>query len=757
MDKETILISGMRCTSCALNIETRLKRIKGVVSANVNFAVGKAFIEFDPKKISIEQLEKIIVSTGYKVIYPDRNITAEKKTFNSQQNIQKQEIDTWRNYFLWSTVLNLPLIYLSMGHHIGLSLPYFVNNVGNSFLQFFLASCIVGLGYRFYLNGIISTFKNKTANMDTLVALSTGSAYLFSCVVTISIWTNPFSYFGINDLYYEVTGSLIMFISLGKWLEFWAKGRAATAIHSLLNLQPQTAMVVSHNGTEKEVTVDQVVVGDIILLKPGGRVPVDGKIVEGYSTLDESMLTGESMPVEKTKGDNVIAGTINVSGLIKIMATKIGRDTMLAQIINVVETAQSSKPPIQKYADLVSSYFVPVVILLAAISSSIWFLATANFVFALTIFISVLIIACPCALGLAIPTAVLVSTGVAAKKGVLIKSAETIETLTIATIFVFDKTGTITEGKMFVTDIKTMPSVDKTLFLKSVSSIENLIPHPIATAIVKYSKDNNISLEKKVDNLKIVDGKGVSANVLGKNVIIGKKTFLEENNIFITSDIENCATKYYSAGNSVIWAGIDNSLSGIIAVSDKPKLYAREVVEKLSHYNITPKIITGDNNVTAVNVAAQVGINESNVLSNVLPIDKAAEITKLKTSGNKVVMLGDGVNDAPALVTADVGISFVSGTDVAVDSADIVIVNNDFRTVVFIIDFAKFVMKKIKQNMFWAFFYNIVSIPIAAGALYPVFGFMLNPIIAGFTMAFSSVSVVLNSLTIFRYKNSFYN
>jgi len=648
-EETTISIAGMSCASCVLKIEKSLKAVKGVYDAKVNFASTKAYVSYEKGIVTRELLVKAIEKAGYTTIEEKPGVDVEKET-------REKEIAVLRVKFSVAVIFGLPLLYVAMAPHMGLPVfDFVIKNM--ALIQFLLTTPILIAGYQFYLKGIATFLKTKSANMDTLVAIGTGSAYLYSLFVSFAIWTGNSNY-GIKNLYYEVAGMLITFILLGRWIESIAKGKTSEAIKKLMGLQPKTALVFRY-GQEKEIPVEEVVVDDIVIVKPGEKIPVDGIVTEGHSSVDESMITGESIPVEKIKGSQIIGATINKTGSFKFKATKVGKETALAQIIELVEKAQCSKAPIQELADKISSYFVPTVIVIGILAFIIWLLAGFGFLFALTIFVTVLIIACPCALGLATPTAVMVGTGIGAENGILIKSAESLQIAHQINAIVFDKTGTLTKGEPKLIDVITYnKSEDEVLLL--AASVEKNSEHPLGEAIVKGAIRNNI--------------------------------------------------------NQVI-------------------------------------MITGDNKRTAKAIAKQLGIDR--VLAEVLPKDKAQEIKKLQDERLKVAMVGDGINDAPALTQADIGLAIGTGTDVAIESGDIVLIKDDLRDVVVAMDLSAYAMKKIKQNLFWAFSYNAAGIPIAAGILYPFTGFLLNPMIAGAAMAFSSVSVVSNSLLMRRYKKIF--
>jgi Cu+-exporting ATPase len=732
MPKITIAISGMHCASCASNIEEALKRVKGVREVNVNFAVEKAFIDYDPVKTNPSILKGVIKKTGYKVAGAPSDTDQEKAT-------RQKEINDLRFRFIFSFLLSLLLMYLSM---------LINSNSSLLLIEFLLATMVILAGQQFFTNGVNAILKAHNANMDTLVALGVGSAYLYSIFASVSVWLGRGS-FHAADLYYEVAAFLISFILLGKFLEAMAKGKTSDAIHKLLDLQVKTATVLRDNF-ETKILIEEVVVGDLIVVRPGERIPVDGRVVHGYSAVDESMITGESIPVEKSVGSPVIGATINTTGAFTFKATKVGKDTMLAQIIRLVQEAQSSKAPIQQMADRVAADFVPTVLLIAFWAFIAWNVMGEGFVFALTTFITVLIIACPCALGLATPTAVVVGTGIGASKGILIKNARSLEFACLAEAVVFDKTGTLTKGKLQLTDITSFGSYANDDVVRFAAIAEKRSGHPLGEAIIKYAADNYMDIPGP-DDFTLLPGKGIIAKYRDGQILLGNRMLFQENKID-TSSVENKLSVLENEGKTAIILGYKNEIIGIIAAADTLKVYSKGTIAALKKMGKKVMMITGDNEKTAKVIASQLSID--NVLAQVLPQDKANEIKKLQRQGLKVAMVGDGINDAPALAQADVSIALGAGTDIAIESSDIVLLKDDLRDVVVAIDLSRYAMKKIKQNLFWAFIYNMIGIPVAAGVLYPYTKFFLNPVIAGAAMAFSSVSVVTNSLLMGRYSFS---
>ena len=800
--KASITIKGMNCASCVARIEKSLKKQSGVSIANVNLATGKATIEYDSKKVSKEKLEQTIVDTGYEVIKKaangaklqlkvigmdnphcigivgsaldkiggivskellptekanivyDSNVTDSGKirqtikdvgyenfldtdSKDEEKKARDKEIKSLKYKTVTAIILALPLLYFAMGPHIGLPVGSFIEQ-NMALIQFIITTPIMLVGYEFYYKGFKTLIKTRTANMDTLVAIGTGSAYVFSLYAA---WTG-----NIHALYFEVSGLLIAFILLGRYLEAKAKGKTGEAIKKLMGLSAKTAIVI-RNNEETELPIDEVVVGDIVLVKPGQKIPVDGVIVDGHSSVDESMISGESIPVEKLKGSKVIGATINKTGSFRFKATNVGSETALAQIIKMVEEAQGSKAPIQKLADTISAYFVPVVVSIAIISGIIWYFFN-GFAFALSIFVAVLIIACPCALGLATPTAIMVGTGKGAENGILFKNAESLQTAQKINSVVFDKTGTLTKGKPTVTDIVVLSEFPEEDLLLYAAIAEKNSEHPLGEAIVNAAKEKKLKLADP-DKFNSITGKGIEVTHKNLKIDLGNRKLMEEKKIDYSAASKDL-DRLENEGKTAMLIAINKKLVGIVAVADTLKEYSKEAISVLSKMNVESIMITGDNKRTAEAIAKQIGITR--VLAEVLPKDKAENIKQLQKEGKKVAMVGDGINDAPALTQADIGIAIGSGTDVAIESGDIVLIKEDLRDVVVAMDLSRYTMKKIKQNLFWAFFYNSLGIPLAAGLLYPFTGFLLSPIIAGGAMAFSSVSVVSNSLLMRKYK-----
>jgi P-type Cu+ transporter len=733
--KISLKIIGMDNPHCVSTVSSALDSVKGVLDKEL-LITEKAVIVYDPKILSVNKIKDIIQSVGYKPI----NIEAE----DTEKKVREEEMRALKLKVIISGLLSLPLLYFAMGKHLGI--PTFnLTPFNEAVIQFLLTTPIIIVGYEFYTRGIFGLIKTKSATMDTLVAVGTGAAYLYSLFSMYMIFQGVEGY-SIENLYFEVAGILIFFILLGRFLESRAKGKTSEAIKKLMGLAPKTAIVLKGKN-EVKVTIDDVQVGDIVIVKPGQKIPVDGKVVLGHSSIDESMITGESIPVEKNKGDTVIGATINKTGSFQFKATKVGKDTALAQIIKLVQDAQGSKAPIQKLADLISSFFVPIVVVIAVISSLTWYFLGMGFAFSLTIFVAVLIIACPCALGLATPTAVIVGTGKAAEYGILIKNAETLQLAQSINSIVFDKTGTITIGKPVVTDIIPIDGNEKKV-LTYAAMVEKNSEHPLGESIVEEAKKRRYNIPDS-RNFKSITGKGIEAFYRGKKLYLGNRALM---------DLKKIKYQKYSAeleklekeGKTAMILASEKSLLGLIAVADTIHPQSKIAIKKLKNMGLDIYMITGDNQRTAQAIARQVGIK--NVLSEVLPEDKSKEVKSLQKLGKKVAMVGDGINDAPALAQADIGIAIGTGTDVAIESGDIVLMKDDLTDVVKAIQVSKYTMRKIKQNLFWAFFYNGVGIPLAAGVIYPFTGWLLSPIFAGGAMAFSSLSVVLNSLMMKRFR-----
>jgi len=739
----TIPIGGMTCASCSKAVERGVSKLDGVVSSSVNFATEKLTVVYDPSKTRISEIKAAVKKAGYEPL----DIEA-KGTVDKEKERREKEIKTLWIKFVVSAIFTIPLLAISMGHMLGYELPAIIDPMVNSrnfaITQLVLVIPVIIAGNRFYRVGFKTLIK-RSPNMDSLIALGTSAAFLYGIYAIVQIFKGYHHY--AYELYFESAGVIITLILLGKYLESVTKGKTSEAIKKLMGLTPKTATVIQ-DGKEIEIPIDEVEVGDIIVVKPGEKIPVDGEVVEGLTAVDESMLTGESIPVEKKAGDKVVGASINKNGLIKFKATKVGKDTALAQIIKLVENAQGTKAPIAKMADVISGYFVPVVMGIATIAGLAWYLSGESAVFSLSIFIAVLVIACPCALGLATPTAIMVGTGKGAEYGVLIKGGEALETAHKIKTIVFDKTGTITEGKPKVTDVIPYGYIKEDELLQIAASAEIGSEHPLGEAIVKGAKEKELEI-LKIDKFRAIPGHGIEVYINGKQIFLGNRKLMVEMGIE-PGEFEKISDRLAEEGKTPMYISMEGKLAGIIAVADVLKESSKRAIEKLHSMGIEVVMITGDNRRTAEAIAKQVGIDR--VLSEVLPQDKANEVKKLQSEGKKVAMVGDGINDAPALAVADVGIAIGSGTDVAMESADIVLMRSDLMDVPTAIQLSKKTIKNIKENLFWAFAYNSAGIPIAAGVLYLFGGPLLNPIIAAGAMSFSSVSVLLNALRLKGFK-----
>ena len=734
IQSHTYKIEGMTCSACASRVEKVTNKMPGVENAVVNFATEKLSVSYDADAVSFGDIKAKVEKAGYKLIREDEQKVEEKK-----KKLDEKGKLLWR--LILSLIFAVPLLTITMGHMVGMPLPKIIDPMMNplnfAIIQLVLTIPVMIIGYKFYYIGYKNLFK-LSPNMDSLIAIGTSAAFIYSLYGTYKIYTGDGSY--AMSLYYEAAVTILALITLGKYLEAISKGKTSQAIKKLMGLAPKTAIIV-RDGKELVIPIDEVIVGDIVIVKPGEKLPVDGEVIEGATAVDEAMLTGESIPVEKTVGSKVIGASINKTGFIKYKATKVGKDTALSQIIKLVEDAQGSKAPIAKMADIIASYFVPIVIGLAILASIGWLVAGESGVFALTIFISVLVIACPCALGLATPTAIMVGTGKGAEYGVLIKGGEALEVTHQIDTIVFDKTGTITEGKPVVTDIITT-TISEDELLSIAASSEKGSEHPLGEAIVKGAEERNIKF-KEISNFKAIPGHGIQVEIEGKVILLGNKKLMTENSIEI-GDLGVKSDKLANEGKTPMYIAINNKLEGIIAVADTVKPSSKEAIENLHKMGIKVAMITGDNKKTADAIAKQVGIDI--VLAEVLPEDKANEVKKLQEKGSKVAMVGDGINDAPALAQADIGIAIGTGTDVAIESANIVLMKGDLKDVATAIKLSKATIRNIKQNLFWAFGYNVLGIPVAMGVLHIFGGPLLNPMIGAAAMSLSSVSVLTNAL-----------
>ncbi len=746
--KQKFDIVGMSCSACSANIERVLNRLEGLESVSVNLLNNNMIVDYDENVLSESDIITAVDNAGFEA-YPvkseDKNVSKEDK-----KDPVKDELVEMKKRLIISLIFSIPLFYISMGHMMKWPLPDFFHGTKNAitfaFTQFLLALPVVFVNRKFYVVGFKALYK-KHPNMDSLIAIGTSAAMLYGIFAIYRIGIG-LGYGDLEivkqysmDLYFESAAVVLALITLGKFLETRAKSKTSEAIKKLVDLAPKTALVIRDN-IEVEVAVEDLRLKDIVIVKPGQSIPTDGVIVKGKTSIDESMLTGESLPVEKSQGDKVIGASINKSGYFEFEVSKLGDDTVLSQIIQLVEEASSSKAPIAKLADKISSVFVPVVIAIAVIATSIWLFLGHSFEFSLSIGISVLVISCPCALGLATPTAIMVGTGKGAENGILIKSAEALEIAHTIDTVVMDKTGTITEGKPQVTDLIVSTKISKEKMLQLSASIEKNSEHPLAEAIVKKSEEASLDI-LPISDFEALHGLGIRALIDGDTIFIGNKKLMEQKSINL-SDFTDKAQNLADEGKTPMYFANEKEVLGIIAVADVVKPTSQKAIEDFKRMGIDVIMLTGDNKRTAEAIGKK--LNVSKIIAEVLPQDKEKEVRTLMESGKKVAMIGDGINDAPALVRADVGIAIGAGTDVAIESADIVLVKNDLLDGVTAVRLSKSVIKNIKQNLFWAFIYNVIGIPLAAGVFYGVLGWKLNPMFAGAAMSLSSVSVVSNAL-----------
>ena len=766
--KERFDVTGMTCSACSSHVEKSVGKLTGVENVSVNLLTNSMQVEFDENKLDTAGIIKAVEDAGYGAAVKDEHAKSGAKTSgqsDSQENsglsAVEQNVKNMKKRLIVSLIFWIPLMYVSMGHMIyqwlNIPMPPFTMNFlhGNenaityAFTQFLLLLPILIANQKYFKNGF-KTLWHRSPNMDSLIAIGAGAAILYGIFAIYRIGyamghddmmvVHQYA----HDLYFESAGTILTLITIGKYLETKSKGKTSEAITKLLNLAPKTVTAV-RDGVEQVVDAADVEKGEIFLVKPGESVAVDGIVLEGKSSFDESAITGESIPVPKQEGDTIVSASINKSGLIRAKATKVGEDTTIAQIIRLVEEASSSKAPIAKMADKIAGVFVPAVITIALITGVIWLISGATFEFAMSTAIAVLVISCPCALGLATPVAIMVGTGKGAENGILIKSGDALETAHQIDTVVLDKTGTITQGKPVVTDIicAAGKSADKTQLLQIAGSLEKGSEHPLAEAIVNYCVTNNISLEKVTD-FNALFGKGIEGTVSGTHYYAGNEKMMEEKGISLSTEQKNQIRELAKQGRTPLLFADENQFLGIVAVADVVKPTSKEAVQKFRDYGIHVIMLTGDNEVTAQAIKEQVGIDE--VIAGVLPTQKEEKISALKQAGHKVAMIGDGVNDAPALASADVGIAIGAGTDVAIESADIVLMKNDLLDAVGAVKLSKAVIRNIKENLFWAFFYNSIGIPLAAGVLYPLFQIKLNPMFGAAAMSLSSVCVVSNAL-----------
>ena len=727
-EKINLQVGGMTCVNCAKTIEKALNSREGVYNATVVFAAEKVAVEYNPDQISLPAIKKVIQDVGYTVIEPKPQEGAEDKA-------RKRHIQRLKLLLTASIGLTIPIIAL-----MWLSpLPMEQTNI----LMFLLATPVqFVVGWTFYV-GTYKGLKNKTANMDTLIAMGTSTAYFYSTVVTFIPELFPNA-----AVFFDTVTMIMTFILLGKLLDAIAKGRTSEAIRKIMGLQAKVARII-RNSQEMEVPIEEVIVGDIVMVRPGEKIPVDGTIIEGYSGVDEKVITGESIPVEKKVGDQVVGATINKTGMLKFRATKVGKDTVLAQIINLVEEALTSKAPVQRIADVAAGYFVPVIIITASLSALAWyFIVGESFIFALTVFIAVVVVACPCALGLATPTAIMVGVGKGAENGILIKSGEALEAAHKLKTVVFDKTGTLTKGEPEVTDIYPNKAFSEEQLLQLAAIAEKNSEHPLGEAILKKAKEKDLKVEDP-ELFNALPGYGVEVTYRNGTILLGNRKLMEANNLEI-NNLEAKMTKLEESGKTVMLIAVNGQIAGLIAVADTLKKNSAEAVAKLKEMGLEVIMISGDNQRTANAIASQIGV--SRVFAEVLPSEKASEIKRLQAENKVVAMVGDGINDAPALAQANIGIAVGSGTDVAMETGDIVLIKNDLRDVIIAIQLSRATMRKIRQNLFWAFFYNVALIPLAAGAFYPILHVLFNPVYAAAAMASSSVTVVTNASLLRRFK-----
>lgn len=766
--KERFDVTGMTCSACSSHVEKSVGKLTGVENVSVNLLTNSMQVEFDENKLDTAGIIKAVEDAGYGAAVKDGHAKSGTKTSgqsDSQENsglsAVEQNVKNMKKRLIVSLIFWIPLMYVSMGHMIyqwlNIPMPPFTMNFlhGNenaityAFTQFLLLLPILIANQKYFKNGF-KTLWHRSPNMDSLIAIGAGAAILYGIFAIYRIGyamghgdimvVHQYA----HDLYFESAGTILTLITIGKYLETKSKGKTSEAITKLLNLAPKTVTVV-RDGVEQVVDAADVGKGEIFLVKPGESVAVDGIVLEGKSSFDESAITGESIPVPKQEGDAIVSASMNKSGLIRAKATKVGEDTTIAQIIRLVEEASSSKAPIAKMADKIAGVFVPTVITIALIAGVIWLISGATFEFAMSTAIAVLVISCPCALGLATPVAIMVGTGKGAENGILIKSGDALETAHQIDTVVLDKTGTITQGKPVVTDIicAAGKNADKTQLLQIAGSLEKGSEHPLAEAIVNYCVTNNISLEKVTD-FNALFGKGIEGTVSGTHYYAGNEKMMEEKGISLSTEQKNQIQALAKQGRTPLLFADEKQFLGIVAVADVVKPTSKEAVQKFRDYGIHVIMLTGDNEVTAQAIKEQVGIDE--VIAGVLPTQKEKKISALKQAGHKVAMIGDGVNDAPALASADVGIAIGAGTDVAIESADIVLMKNDLLDAVGAVKLSKAVIRNIKENLFWAFFYNSIGIPLAAGVLYPLFQIKLNPMFGAAAMSLSSVCVVSNAL-----------
>lgn len=731
MKKVLLKIEGMTCSACSSGLEKYLNKQEGIKTASVNLIMNNASIEYDETEINLEQVEKYIEKAGFSSLGIDKLENEEKKKTKEKSKL------------IGISIISILILYISMAHMVKLPvIPYLDmmhNPVNYAIALLILTTIVLIIGKDILKNGY-KNLVHKTPNMDTLVAIGVLASYIYSIYGTIKIIKGQVKY--VENLYYESAAIVIFFIKIGKYVENKNKDKTKEALKQLMSITPNHA-IIEKEGKEETVTLDEIQKGDIIICKPGEKIAVDGEVIEGTTHINESFITGESVPVKREKGSKVIAGSINYEGTIKYKAEKIGKESTVSEIVRLVVEATNTKAPIAKIADKISGYFVPTIIIIAIISFAIWLAISKNLATAINIFVTILVVACPCSLGLATPLAIVISSGKASKKGILVKTSEALENAHKIKTICFDKTGTLTKGELTISKIYNYSNLEEKEIIKKVASIENKSEHPIARAIVEKAKEEKIELDQ-INKFKAIAGYGVRAEIKEQekshNYLIGNKKLMKENNIQILK--EDDETELVTEGNSILYVAQDQKIIALIGVKDTIKEESKEIIEKLKKRKIEVIMLTGDNEKTAKAIAKQLGIEK--VIANVLPKQKAEEIKKLKQNG-LVMMCGDGINDSVSLVTADIGVSISSGTDIAMDSAEVVLMNDNLEKIEELIEISRKTIKNIKQNLFWAFFYNICMVPIACGILEPL-GITMNPMIAAFAMTISSLTVVLNAL-----------
>ena len=731
MKKVLLKIEGMTCSACSSGLEKYLNKQEGIKTASVNLIMNNASIEYDETEINLEQVEKYIEKAGFSSLGIDKLENEEKKKTKEKSKL------------IGISIISILILYISMAHMVKLPvIPYLDmmhNPVNYAIALLILTTIVLIIGKDILKNGY-KNLVHKTPNMDTLVAIGVLASYIYSIYGTIKIIKGQVIY--VENLYYESAAIVIFFIKIGKYVENKNKDKTKEALKQLMSITPNHA-IIEKEGKEETVTLDEIQKGDIIICKPGEKIAVDGEVIEGTTHINESFITGESVPVKREKGSKVIAGSINYEGTIKYKAEKIGKESTVSEIVRLVVEATNTKAPIAKVADKISGYFVPTIIIIAIISFAIWLAISKNLATAINIFVTILVVACPCSLGLATPLAIVISSGKASKKGILVKTSEALENAHKIKTICFDKTGTLTKGELTISKIYNYSNLEEKEIIKKVASIENKSEHPIARAIVEKAKEEKIELDQ-INKFKEIAGYGVRAEIKEQekshNYLIGNKKLMKENNIQILK--EDDETELVTEGNSILYVAQDQKIIALIGVKDTIKEESKEIIEKLKKRKIEVIMLTGDNEKTAKAIAKQLGIEK--VIANVLPKQKAEEIKKLKQNG-LVMMCGDGINDSVSLVTADIGVSISSGTDIAMDSAEVVLMNDNLEKIEELIEISRKTIRNIKQNLFWAFFYNTCMVPIACGILEPL-GITMNPMIAAFAMTISSLTVVLNAL-----------